>query len=439
MMNVTRRAVVALMLLLLGAGVSGLLLFEHRGHAGASAAVNQFCGGDGAPSGCETVARSRWSAPLGVPLAAVGLVFYLSLALLLALSLADPAPGHAGAALRAAFLALAAGLAVDLALLAVQAFAIHAFCRLCLLTYAVGAGSLALLWPARAVPLRPLRAREARPLALGWALSSIVAVAAVAAGDRALVAQQPSTTGALGVPGSLAEAQERVRTLQQTLDDPEKLQQYLSAKALHDFESAPVQEIDLASATPQGDPAAPLRVVTYSDFLCPFCRSLATGLHDFQPQTGGRMVVYFKNYPLDQSCNAAVPRTLHPGACWLARGAVCAQEQGRFQAYHDKVFSTQLNDPGEADVKRLGQQAGLDAARLAACLASPDSRQRVEADIAEGRRVGVRGTPTVLVNGKKLPSINTFAQALERESARLGLPPLARAGSAAQRAGDRKP
>ena len=74
-----RRLAVALVLALLGAAVSGLLLFQHHGEALAVSAVNQVCG-DGTTSGCEQVAQSRWSSMGGVPLAAIGLAFSLVLA-----------------------------------------------------------------------------------------------------------------------------------------------------------------------------------------------------------------------------------------------------------------------------------------------------------------------------------------------------------------------
>jgi protein-disulfide isomerase/uncharacterized membrane protein len=427
-MIATRRLVAALVLALLGAGVSAVLLAEHRGHT--LSAVARICG-QGSDSGCEAVARSPWSAPLGIPLAAAGLAFCASLALLLALALADGEAAHRDAAARAALLALGAALGVDLALLALQAFSIGAFCVLCLATYALNGGTLALLWPARRRPLQPLAARAARPLVAGWTLASLAALAAVAAADSALVARQPSATALLGIPGagSLAEAQERIRALQATLDDPRKLQEYLDAKALRDFQGAPVEEVDLVSAPIQGDPAAPLRVVTYSDFLCPYCRSLAVGLQQFLSMTGGRVSVRFKNYPLDQECNPALAHSTHPGACWLARGAVCAHEQGRFPAYHDKVFSAELVRPDAADVRRLGREAGLDDARLSACLTAPATQARLAADIAEARRIGVQATPTVLIDGKKLPSLDAFFAAIESESARLGLPPLPRAAA----------
>ncbi len=426
----SKRLLAALALLVVGACLSAALLLEHRGQP--LGAVARLCGAAGATSGCETVSRSTWAAPLGVPLAAVGLAFYAVLALFLGLARVDAA--HAAAAARLAWLLIALALVGDLALLAVQAFSIGAYCTLCLLTYAVNAALLALLWPARAAALQPLAAPGARTLVAGTLLAGLMAIAAVAASDRALVARQPSADSALGFTGTLAEAQARIRTLQDTLDNPEKLQQYLSDKALATFDAAPVQQIDVVTPAVLGPRQAPLQVVTYSDFLCPYCRSLANGLRGLLPRTNGRVAVVFKHYPLDQSCNPTLSRMVHPGACWLARGAVCAQEQGRFEAFHDKVFGSEpRGTPDEAQVRRLAQESGLDVARFNGCLASPQSLARVSADIQEGQRVGVQGTPTVLVNGRLLPSLDLLGRVLEREASRQGAPLLSEAAGAAHR------
>jgi uncharacterized membrane protein len=113
-----------------------------------TATVSALCG-EGMETGCALVSRSRYASLAGVPLAALGLAFYASLAVLALLCLVaatDTARRLAGAAFGLVALALAA----DLALLGLQAFAIGAYCRLCLATYAVNAALLAALWPALA-------------------------------------------------------------------------------------------------------------------------------------------------------------------------------------------------------------------------------------------------------------------------------------------------
>jgi protein-disulfide isomerase/uncharacterized membrane protein len=464
--NGIKRTVAALCLCVAGVMVSGLLHLQHHGEGRAVSAVNQVCG-EGGTSDCERVARSSWSSVGGLPVAALGLIFYTSLALLLALTLLVPGdlrPTLAGLAI----LGLALGLLVDLLLLGVQAFAVRAFCSLCILTYVLSALALFALLPAwrGALGLGPgLKRVEGRLAIAGWALGTFAVAGAVLAAEVALdYREQRRQLALLGAPAPLqpepppvAEAepapppsespdpeptaassdsspedakaaerwQQRAQELQETLDDPKKLEQYFAKKAQAEFESAQVEHIDLENVPVKGAADAPVQVVEYSDFLCPFCRNLALGLSQFVPQAGGRVAVYFKNYPLDTECNESLPRSTHPGACQLALGAICAHNQGRFEAYHDRVFGAEgLRNPGAADVIRLAGEAGLNAAAMRGCLDDPVTRQTLADQIAEGKRLDVRSTPTLYVNGKKLPRINDLLPLVDKEAQKSGFPPL---------------
>src|SRR5260221_14267507 len=123
------------LLMIVNAAVSGLLLLQHYRVGAAVAAVGQVCG-EGAQSGCETVAQSPYAEVRRVPLAAIGLAFSASLGVMLLLAAVAGAEVRTAAAL-VAFGALLLPLAIDVALLVVQLFAILAFCRLCLLTYTI--------------------------------------------------------------------------------------------------------------------------------------------------------------------------------------------------------------------------------------------------------------------------------------------------------------
>ncbi len=172
----------------------------------------------------------------------------------------------------------------------------------------------------------------------------------------------------------------------------------------------------------KGPAQAPIQVVEFSDFLCPFCRNLAGAFADFMPQSQGRIAVFFKHYPLDQACNPVMTRTVHDGACELALGGVCAEEQGKFWQYHDRIFTQPPMNPSNDDVIRLATAAGLDSDAMRQCLTSPGARAKLDRDIAEGKRLQVNATPTVFVNGKRLEQIGGFLKAIESESKRLGLP-----------------
>jgi len=463
------RIVVALCLCLAAAAVSGMLLGEHHGEPLLVSTVNQACG-DGQTSGCESVARSSWSSFAGLPVAAYGLVFYLSLSLLLALSLFAPTDVRDPIAAIVVLL-LALGLLVDLVLLGVQAFAVHAYCTFCILTYVLGAAALVALFPA----LRSLRTAstavarvEGRLAAAGWVLGTLALAGAALAVDTTLAvraahrqatllgapvpaaqvapaalapaaAPGPAAVGPGGTAAAASPApspagpagaqdakywQERAQKLQATLDDPRKLDAYFAEKAQREYDTATPVPLAIDGNPDKGPAKAPVVVVEYSDFMCPYCRNLGLALSQFVPQAGGRVAVYFKNFPLDKACNDRLPGSTHPGSCNLALGAICARYQGKFDAYHDRVFQTELRNPTPADVGRVAGEAGLNAAAIEGCLDDPKTKADLAAEVAEGNRLGVNSTPTVYVNGKKLPRINDFVAVVDKEARKKGFPPL---------------
>jgi protein-disulfide isomerase/uncharacterized membrane protein len=450
-----------------GAFLSGLLLFDHHGVGSAQAAVHQLCG-TGEESGCYLVSHSQYSTLGSFSLAALGVFFYGAVLLLLAFGLVS-SDSIREAVAGVALVAFGAALAVDILLLGIQAFAIGAYCRLCLATYAVNLAAVVTLLPVRSKIAGILAPGETRRAISLWAVGAVVVAVAVGAVDHALASaaqrQQENLLGASGEPAPppavepeppeavaeiptpvpplptepapaaptsdggdaqllarLEAAEARIRELQSTLDDPQKFQAYQEQKAAEDFERQPRVEIDFESVPVKGPADAPIQVTEFSDFLCPFCRNLAGAFGDFLPRSQGRVAIRFKHYPLDQDCNPAMTRTVHEGACELALGGVCAEEQGKFWQYHDRIFAQPPTSPGSEDVVRLATEAGLDGNAFSQCLSSPGARAKLDRDIAEGKRLNVNATPTVFVNGKKLEQIGGFLKAIESEAKRLGLP-----------------
>jgi protein-disulfide isomerase/uncharacterized membrane protein len=427
-----RRAMIVMALALAGAVLSGLLLLEHHGETLGTSAVAAVCG-EGASSGCETVARSAYSSVGGIPLAAVGVGFYLALGAFVGLSLlgADEAKASAG---RASGYAVALALVVDLVLFGVQAVAIKAFCKLCIGTYVINALVLVALWPlvrSRAVRLSSLFAGEGRLILAGWASTTLAVAGAVLAVNSTLTYREARRTSSLlGAPAAAApgdplqQAQAETRRLQEILDDPQKREQYLTEKAVRDFENAPPQSFDLARTPFSGPENAPIRVVEFSDYLCPYCRGLAAAFKEYLPKSSDRVSIFYKNYPLDKTCNSHLQQTVHEGACWLAMGAICAQQLGHFPAYQEKIYTTPGKPMTRDDAVRFATEVGIPGPAMGACLDAPATKSRLAADIEEGARVGVRATPTVFLNGKMLPRVNDFLLAVDKEAKRLGLPAL---------------
>src|SRR6185295_3930626 len=130
---------------------------------------------------------------------------------------------------------------------------------------------------------------------------------------------------------------------------------------------------------------------------------------------GDRVTLEIKNFPLDQACNPAVTKAVHPGACTLALGAICARGQGRFWDYYTMVFSNPPPNASPADASRIAAAAGLDRAAFSGCLASPQTAKQLATEIAEATARGVNSTPLAFVNGKQMGFGAPSQAALDRE------------------------
>lgn len=460
------RISLVILVALVGGALSGLLLLDHHGIGAAEAAVDQICGADDT-SGCNAVSQSRYSTIAGFSLAGLGLVFYASLAFLGSIALIGSESIRNGAAALALGLVVA-GLACDVGLFAIQAFVVGSFCTLCLATYGVNLVAAVLLsaWASGLGSIKTiLLGGEGRRSFVVWALGSLVFLVSAVSLDRALASTSVAAPPLLGAtilpapepeldsepqpergaepepelevettPASppppvadndtaalaalearLGEARARIEELETTLDDPQKYQEYQMAKAQTAFEQEAVNELALDGIPFKGPDGAAVRVVEFSDFLCPYCRNLAGAFANYMPRSGNQVAIYFKNYPLDRDCNPSLSRTIHEGACELALGAVCAHEQDKFWLYHDQVFAQPPNNPSNEDVVRIATAAGLNGDQLRSCIESPAAKQQLTAQIDEAQRLNIQSTPTVFINGKRLGQLGGFLAAIESE------------------------
>ena len=175
----------------------------------------------------------------------------------------------------------------------------------------------------------------------------------------------------------------------------------------------------------QGPASAPVTIVEFSDFQCPYCAQAALTLRQLSKQYGDRVRLVFRHFPLKQ---------IHPHAEKAAEAASCAGEQGHFWEMHDRLFENQAHlDP--ADLKRYASDLHLNTAAFGRCLDSGRAASRVQRDAAAGEELGVRGTPGIFVNGRMFKGalpLQRFARVIDAELA------LANgAASAAQAAGAR--
>jgi NhaA family Na+:H+ antiporter len=132
-----------------------------------------------------------------------------------------------------------------------------------------------------------------------------------------------------------------------------------------------------------------IHIVSYTDFLCPYCRRFRTVLKRLRQAFGERIAYTVRHFPIER---------IHPGATFAACVVEAAGKQGRFWEMHDRLFDEEPPFT-EAHILEMAREIGLDMERLKADLANPDTLAHVNADIEEGRRRGVSGTPTIFVDG----------------------------------------
>jgi protein-disulfide isomerase len=165
----------------------------------------------------------------------------------------------------------------------------------------------------------------------------------------------------------------------------------------------------------KGDPKAPVTIVEFSDFQCPYCKKSESTLHELLTKYNGRVKLAYLDFPL---------RDIHPQAQRAAEAARCAGEQGKFWEYHDALYAEQSKLDG-AELLNHARALHLDEKSFQSCLDSGKFKSKIEADMEQGRKVGVAGTPGFFVNGVflsgALPSAD-FEKVIETQLALLGAP-----------------
>lgn len=141
-----------------------------------------------------------------------------------------------------------------------------------------------------------------------------------------------------------------------------------------------------------GNANAPVTLVEFSDFQCPFCRQFIGTLKQVEKNYPRDVKIVYRQFPIE---------SIHQYAPMAAEASLCAAEQGKFWQLHDMMFADQ-SKLTVADLKEKAGVAGADRAKFDACLGSRKYTTQVERDIAEGTRLGVNGTPAIFVNGIEL-------------------------------------
>ena len=177
---------------------------------------------------------------------------------------------------------------------------------------------------------------------------------------------------------------------------------------------------DVAADGPSKGPAdARITIVEFSDFQCPYCQRAMGTIQQVLEKYPADVRLVYRHLPLE---------SIHPHARAAAEASFCADAQGKFWAYHDKLFeNNRALEP--ADLARYAAELGLDPKAFEACLADAKTREKVDADLAAARTAGITGTPAFVVNGRLLSGAQPAQNFFEVIDEELAPPPAAAAAA----------
>lgn len=157
---------------------------------------------------------------------------------------------------------------------------------------------------------------------------------------------------------------------------------------------------DVAADGPaQGPVAAPVTMILFADFQCPYCVRMVPVLREVIAHRPADVRLVYRHLPLTE---------LHPLALGAARAAVCVERQGKFWPFYDELFADQARLSPEA-LRDTASKLGVDATAYDTCLAGEDVAARISGDVAAADLLGLSGTPVLFVNGRMLRGLQTAA------------------------------
>jgi protein-disulfide isomerase len=158
-------------------------------------------------------------------------------------------------------------------------------------------------------------------------------------------------------------------------------------------------EVQTGSLPPLGNPEAPIKIIEFGDFLCPFCARAVTELY---PQiedliNQDKVVLYFRDF------------VVHPQATIIHNAARCANEQGKYWEFNKNAFQKFLNGVDTSkkeNLLNLAKELNLDLQSFEKCLDENRYNQEIQNDFQAGVSAGVEGTPTFFINGQKVVGLD---------------------------------
>lgn len=383
-----------------GVSVSGALLGKHMGKS--SEFFDSLCEGESAEVSCDVVLSSEWayfpptdpkseSPGWFMPTALIGQVYFAFMLVWYVFVGRVSLDRRAWHLLPLGVNAL--GILGSIWFVYVMKTRIGAWCPLCLISH--GANLLlfvctALLWPRKKLATEAVSQRSAHPSAR-LAIATLVLVWAIG-----VIQYNGMTMASMG--RQYAAQKQYLKQLQENVQALVGL-----------FRAGKEHTVTVRADDPSRDGRqAVSTIVGWSDFQCPNCRRFAEMYDEtIAPSFDGAARFVFKHYPMDQDCNPYMSRTFHDQACDMAMMAEAARAVGGDEAFwkaHDLLFASQ-HSADTPTVATLAEELGLDTAAFAEAMRSEAVANRIREDIEQARKLGVTGTPSVFLDGRKVDSL----------------------------------
>ena len=177
--------------------------------------------------------------------------------------------------------------------------------------------------------------------------------------------------------------------------------------------------VSAQGAPVRGSENAPVTIIEFSDFHCPYCKQVQPTLSRILSEYGDRVRLAYRDFPLDQ---------LHPSARKAAEAARCANDQGKFWEFHDKLYAGGT-DASPETLTRFAREIDMDVVAFQQCVAIGKHRSAIDRDIQEASSLGVTGTPGFFINGRLVSGAQAyegFAQVINEELAHAAQNPITR-------------
>ena len=390
--NLKKYNLIGIVITIIGLSLCIALIQEFFGSAGAF--VESLCSTTGDGDSCSKVAKSAWSGFRGLPVlgdvavAHIGFTFYGFCAYLF-FSILKAEEEEKSGYVNLLFTISLLAIIIDIILLIISISQIGTVCILCALTYVVTISVFTLAYlQAKSYAgengiMNQVKLTVGKNIATNVLNYTIMVLLFYACGIGVARFSTPN---------------------KQSEPDPEANKIFLQTK-IEAFEKRTPVKIDLSQAPSVGSSSAKITIVKYADFNCGHCMHTSHIIRQLLAEYPNDVKVYYKNFPLDGTCNPLVQRK-DPSAssCIAASAALCANKQGKFKEVYTGLYADNENGIRHSitSVKEIANKAGANMQQLQACMGSTEIQSFILAEVKEGEILNIQSTPSLYINNKPL-------------------------------------